>query len=93
MDIDLLRNLQVFALSLHHVSKTSTRHVRQTHHMYARNEGVKEDDSCNNTSKDDVVIQKLDINDIDQIKQMSKFCIDSFYNVNDDEDTISLLFR
>ena len=84
-----LRHLQVFALSLHHVSKTSTQH----HNMYARYEDIIDDkDYKSNISKDDVVIQKLDINDIDQIKQMSKFCIDAFYNHKNDEDA-SLLSR
>ena len=88
--IDTLRHSQVFALSLHHVSKTSTQH----HIIYPREEGItiNDEDCKSNISKDDVVIQKLDINDIDQIKQMSKFCIHSFYNKKDDQDA-SLLSR
>ena len=58
--------------------------------MYAREEGVtNNEDYRSNICKDDVVIQKLDINDIDQIKQMSKLCIDTFYNHNEDASLLS----
>ena len=89
--IDLLRHSQVFALSLHHVSKTKT--STQHYNMYATNEDIIDDEDCkSNISKDDIVIQRLDINDTDQIKQMSNFCIDTFYNPKNDEDA-SLLSR
>ena len=96
LDIDLPRHLQVFALSLHHVSKTSThQHYEQpTHIMYATNEDILDDEDCkSNIIKDDIVIQKLDINDIEQIKQMSKFCIVTFYNHDKNDEDISLLSR
>ena len=92
--IDLRYYSQAFALSLHHVSKASTHQHQQPTHMYATNEDIIDDEDCkSNISKDDVVIQKLDSNDIDQIKQMSKFCIDTFYNHEKDDKDISLLSR
>jgi len=95
LDIDLPRHLQVFALSLHHVSKASTHQYYQqpTYYMHATKEGVTDDEDCkSNISKEDIVIHRLDIDDTDQIKQMSKFCIDAFYNQENEKD-ISLLSR
>ena len=63
--------------------------------MYAREEGVTINDENykSNTSEDDVVIQRLDISDIDQIKQMSKLCIHTFYNQDKEDENASLLSR
>jgi len=91
-----LRYSQVFSLSLHHVSKASThQHGSQpTYYMHATNEDIIDDEDCkSNISKDDIVIQNLDINDIEQIKQMSKFCIVTFYNHNKNDEDIPLLSR
>ena len=47
---------------------------------------IDDEDCKSNICKKDIVIQKLDIDDIEQIKQMSKLCIGTFYNQKNDED-------